>query len=66
MMSADVNFERQHLTHLTPVNQGELRVVIMKFPSKSYELDPLPANLVKKVLICLVPLMDNNHKQITV
>ena len=29
----------------------------MKFPSKSFELDPLPTNLLKKVLECLLPLI---------
>ena len=55
VMSVDVKFEGQHLTHCKPANQDEVHVVIMKSPSNSCELDPLPTNLLKKVLECLLP-----------
>ncbi len=57
VMSADVKFEGQHLTHFKPATQDEVRIVVMKSPSKSCELDPLPTNLLKKVLECLLPLI---------
>ena len=57
MMSADVKFEGQHLIHFNPAAQDEDRIVVTKSPSKSCELDPLPMNLLKKVLECLLPLI---------
>ena len=38
-------------------HSDEVHVVIMKTPSKSCELDPLPMNLLKKVVGCLLPLI---------
>ena len=38
LVGADMKSEGQHLTHFRPASQDEVRVVIMKFPSKSCEL----------------------------
>ncbi len=57
MMGADVKFEGQHLTHFKLANKDEVHVVIVKSPSKSCENDPLPTNLQKKVLECLLPFI---------
>ncbi len=57
LMGADVKFEGRHLTHFKPATQDEVRFVIMKSSSKSGELDPLPTNLLKKVLECLLLLI---------
>ena len=60
VMSADVKFECQHLTYFRPATQDEIHVVIMNSPSKSCELDPLPTNLQKKVLECLLPFITSH------
>jgi exonuclease III len=57
VMSADVRFEGQPLTQLEPSTQDEVRNIIMKSPSKSCELDPLPTNLLKQVLEYVLPLI---------
>ena len=57
VMGADVKFEVQHLKQFKPATQDDVRVVIMKSPSNSCELDPLPKNLLKKVLECLLPFL---------
>ena len=50
MMSADIKFERQLLKKLAPANQDDVYDHIIKSPSKSCELDPLPTYLLKEVL----------------
>ena len=55
--SADVKFEGQHLAHFGLATQDEVRVVIMKSPSNSFELERLPTNLLKKVLEYLLHLI---------
>ena len=60
---ADVKFEDQHLTHFRPAIRDEVRVAITKSPAKSCELDPLPTNLSKSVLECLLPLISTIIKK---
>ena len=55
LMSADVTFEGEHLTHLKHATQDQVRCFIMNSPSMSCDLDPQPNNLLKKVLKCLLP-----------
>ena len=57
VMSADIKFEGQPLTKLAPATQDEVRDIIIKSPSKSCELDPLPTYLLKEVLEYLLPLI---------
>jgi len=57
VMSADIKFEEQPLTKLAPATQDEIRDIIIKPPSKSSELDPLPTYLLKEVLEYLLPLI---------
>jgi len=57
VMSADVKFEGQPLTKLAPATQDEVRTIIVKSASKSYELDPLPTYMLKEVLKYLLPLI---------
>ena len=45
VMSADVKFVGQHLTHFRPDTQDEVCVVIIQPPSKSCKPDPLPTLL---------------------
>jgi len=42
VMRADIKFEGQPLTKLAPATQDEVRDIIIKTPSKSCELNPLP------------------------
>ena len=57
MMSDDVKSEGQHLTYCRHATQDEVIDIIMNSPAKSCEHDLLPANLLKKVLECLLPLI---------
>jgi len=50
VMRADIKFEGQSLTKLAPSTQDEVHDIIIKYPSKSCELDPLPTYLLKEVL----------------
>ena len=52
-----MKFKGQHFTHFRPVTQDEVHVVMMKCPPKSCEVDPLPKNLLKKVVVCLHHLL---------
>ena len=54
VMAADIAFEGQSLSKFTPTTPEEVRQIIMKAPSKSCELDPLPTHLLK---VCLEPLL---------
>ena len=56
VMSADIKFESQPLSHFR-FTQAEVGAVIMKSPSKSCELDPLLKKMLKKVLDCLLSLI---------
>jgi len=56
-MSVDIKFEGRPLTKLPPATQDEVRDIIIKSPSKSCELDPLPTYLFKEVLEYLLPLI---------
>jgi len=47
VMRADIKFDGQPLTKLAPATQDEVRDIIIKSPSKSCELDPLPTYLLK-------------------
>ena len=55
-MSADRKFGGHHLTHFRPDTQDEVSNIIMESPSKSCKLDPLPADLLKKMQECPLPL----------
>ena len=57
VMSTDIKFEGQTLTKLMPANQDEVHDIIIKSPSKSCELDPLPTYLLKAVLKYILPLI---------
>ena len=52
-----LNFEGQLLTKPVPATQDEVHDIIIKSPSKSCELDPLPTYLLKEVLEYLLPLL---------
>jgi len=56
-MNADIKFEGQPLAKLGPATQYEERNIIIKSPSSSCELDPLPKYLLKEVLEYLLPLI---------
>ena len=49
-MNADIKFEGQPLTKLAPATQDEVHDIIIKSPSKSCELDPLPTYLLTDVM----------------
>lgn len=57
VMSADVEFNGEPLTDLSPATQDEIREIIMKAPTKSCEIDPLPTYLLKQCLNKLLPLI---------
>ena len=57
MMSADIKFKGQPLKKLVPATQDEVHDNIIKSPSKSCELDPLPTYLLEEVLEYLLPLI---------
>jgi len=56
-MSADIKFEGQPLTKHAPATQDEVPDIIIKSPSKSCELDPLPTYLLKEIMEYLLPLI---------
>ncbi len=51
----DTVFQGTYLTELRPCTDVEIRAIIMKTPSKSCELDPLPTWLLKKCVDVLLP-----------
>jgi len=55
VMSADTTLEGQPLIKLASATQDEVRDIIIKSPSKSCELDPLPIYLLNEVLEYLLP-----------
>jgi len=57
VMTADIKFDGQPMTNFTPATQEEIRKIILKSPSKSCELDPLPTHLLKDCLEHLLPLI---------
>ena len=57
MISTDIKFEGQPQTKPASATQGEVRDIIIKSPSKSCELDPLPTYLLKEVPEYLLPLI---------
>ena len=57
VMSADINFEGQHLTHFRLATWDEVCDATMKSRSKSWEVDLLPNSLLKTVVECLLPLI---------
>ena len=69
VMSADIKFEGQPLTKLEKATQDEVHDSIIKSPSNSCELDPLPTYLLKEVLemwnTCSTTFDHGYYKQIT-
>lgn len=57
VMTADIPFDGEALTQLTPTTEDEVRKIITNSPSKSCELDPLPTSLLKQCLEALLPLI---------
>jgi hypothetical protein len=56
-LSAEHEFEGEHLHVLSPATLDEVRKIILKAPSKSCELDPLPTHLLKQCLDTLAPVI---------
>jgi hypothetical protein len=50
-------FEGEHLHVLSPATLDEVRKNILKAPSKSCKLDPLPTHLLKQCLDTLAPVI---------
>ena len=47
----------QHLTRLAPASSDEIRKLLVKSPSKSYELDPMPTYLLKQCVDNVLPVI---------
>ena len=56
-MSADIKFEGEPLTKPAPATQDKIQDIIIKSPSKSCELDPLPIYLLTEMLEYLLPMI---------
>jgi hypothetical protein len=56
-LSAEHEFEGEHLHVLSPATLDEVRIFFFKAPSKSCELDPLPTHLLKQCLDTLAPVI---------
>ena len=65
VIGPDINFEGQRLTKVAPATQGEVRDIIIKSPSKSCELDPLPTYLLKRSAARPTAFDYGYYKQIT-
>ena len=57
VLRADVKITGQHLTRLTPASSDEIRKLIVKSPSKSCELDPMPTYLLKQCVNNVLPVI---------
>ena len=53
----DLKFEGQPLTFFTPASVQEVRKIILKAPTKSCELDPLPTKILKPCLNSLAAII---------
>ena len=56
-MTADIKFDGQPMTTITPATQEEIWNFILKAPSRYSELDPIPTYLLKDCLDHLLPLI---------
>jgi len=50
MMTADTKFDGQSMTTFTLSTQEEIRKIVLKAPSVSCELDPIPTHFLKDCL----------------
>ena len=53
----NVKFTGQHLTRLVPASSDEIRKLLVKSPSKSCELDPMPTYLLKLCVNNVLPVI---------
>jgi len=56
-MDADIMFNGNILEMFRPTSEVEVKEVIIKFPKKSYDLDPLPTWILRKCVDQLLPLI---------
>jgi hypothetical protein len=54
---ADVKFTGQHPARLAPVSSDEIRKVLVKWPSKSCGIDPMPTYLLKQCANNVLPVI---------
>jgi hypothetical protein len=54
---ADVKFTGQHPARLAPVSSDEIRKVLVKWPSKSCGIDPMPTCLLKQCANNVLPVI---------
>ena len=54
---ADVKYSGAPLTQFYPASCDEIRKLIMKSPSKSWDLDPLPTHILKQSIDEFVPII---------
>ena len=57
ILRADVKFTGQHLTRLAPASSDEIGKLLVKSPSKSCELDPMPTYLLKQYVNNVLPVI---------
>ena len=57
VLRADVKFTGQHLTRLAPASSNEIKKLLVKSPSKSCELDPMPTYLLKQYVNNVLPVI---------
>ena len=57
VLRADVKFTGQHLTRLAPASSDEIEKLLVKSPSKSCELDPMPTYLLKQCVNNILPVI---------
>jgi hypothetical protein len=57
VLRADVKFTGQHLTRLAPASSDEIKKLLVKSPSKSCELDPMPTYLLKQCVNNILPVI---------
>jgi len=61
-MSPDVIFKGQSPTQSAPATVDEVCNIILRSPSKSCELNPLPTTLLKQLLEYILPLSTGSSK----
>jgi hypothetical protein len=66
VLRADKKFEGKSLDCFTPASEAEVQKIIMTYPSKSCELDPIPSSVLKSSVDSLLPTITTiilNHYQ---
>ena len=56
-LCADIEFDGEPMTVFRPASPDEIRMIVMKAPLKSCELDPIPTHILKSCVDSLLPMI---------